>query len=39
MSNLYGDDYFLPEENDIENISSRIYSLDIYMDEGYIYYT
>ena len=39
MSDLYGDDYFLPEENDIENISSRIYSLDIYMDEGYIYYT
>ena len=30
MSDLYGDDYFLPEENDIENISSRIYSLDIY---------
>ena len=38
---LYGDDYFLPNEFVSLNISnsSRIYSLNIYMDDGYIYYT
>ena len=48
MSNLYGDDYFSPNDgyfspNEIDPIvkgtSSRIYSLDIYMDFGLIYYT
>ena len=38
---LYGDDYFLPNKFVSLNInnSSRIYSLNIYMDNGYIYYT
>ena len=35
---LYGDNYILPYENNNYN-SSRIYSLDIYMDDGCIYYT
>jgi len=41
MSNLYGDDYFSPNEIDqiVRGSSSRIYSLDIYMDFGLIYYT
>ena len=41
MSNLYGDDYFSLNEIDpmIKGTSSRIYSLDIYMDYGLIYYT
>ena len=40
-SNLYGDSYFLPEENDplVKSTSSRLYSLVIYMDQGYIFYT
>ena len=40
-STLYGDDYFLPNENNFisTGLSSRIYSLDIYMDDGCIYYT
>ena len=40
-STLYGDDYYLPYNNISinKNISSRIYSLNIYMNEGYIYYT
>ena len=38
---LYGDDYFLPNDNDsiTINTSSRIYSLNIYMDSGYVFYT
>ena len=41
MSNLYGDDYFSPNEIDpiVRGTSSRIYSLDIYMDFGLIFYT
>ena len=41
ISNLYGDDYFLPDVTDpiVSGTSSRIYSLDIYMDLGLIYYT
>ena len=40
-STLYGDDYYLPYNKNIvhKNSSSRIYTLNIYMDEGYIYYT
>ena len=40
-SDLYGDDYFLSEEIDpiAKGTSSRIYSLDIYMDFGFVYYT
>ena len=38
-SNIYGDDYLLNNEIDNRNTSSRIYSLAIYMDNGYIYYT
>ena len=42
MSSLYGDDYFLPNNFDhISNNSntSRIYALNIYMDDGFVYYT
>ena len=42
MSYLYSDDYFLPSEYDsISNNSnnSRVFSLNIYMDIGLIYYT
>jgi len=42
MSSLYTDDYFLPSQYDpISNNSntSRIYALNIYMDDGSIYYT
>ena len=42
MSSLYADDYFLPSNIDkISNNSntSRIYALNIYMDDGLIYYT
>ena len=42
MSSLYSDDYFLPINYDpISNNSntSRIYALNIYMDDGYVYYT
>ena len=42
ISSLYGDDYFLP--NNIDRISnnsntSRIFALNIYMDDGFVYYT
>ena len=38
---LYGDTYFMSYEIDplVKNSSSRLYSLLIYMDQGYIYYT
>ena len=41
-SSLYSDDYFLP--NNIDRISnnsntSRIFALNIYMDDGFVYYT
>ena len=42
MSSLYGDDYFLPSNIDhISNNSntSRIFALNIYMDDGLVYYT
>ena len=42
MSSLYTDDYFLPSQYDpISNNSntSRIYALNIYMDDGSVYYT
>ena len=42
MSALYADDYFLPTDYDaISNNSntSRIYALNIYMDDGFYYYT
>ena len=42
MSTLYTDDYFLPSQYDpISNNSntSRIYALNIYMDDGTVYYT
>ena len=42
MNTLYSDDYFLPSKFDpISNNSntSRIYSLNIYMDDGLVHYT
>ena len=42
MSSLYTDDYFLPSQYDpISNNSntSRVYALNIYMDDGSVYYT
>ena len=40
-STLYGDDYFLPnaQNNITKNTSSRLYSLNIFLDGGYVYYT
>ena len=40
-NNLYGDSYFSPDENDplVKSTSSRLYSLVIYMDQGYNFYT
>ena len=42
MSTLYSDDYYLPKEFDAisdNSNSSRIYALNIYMDDGLVYYT
>ena len=42
MSSLYSDDYYIPNNFDhISNNSntSRIYALNIYMDDGFVYYT
>ena len=40
ISSLYGDNYYLTNENNnLIGRSSRIYSLYIYMDDGLIYYT
>jgi len=41
INNIYGDSYFMPEGVDplVKSTSSRLYSLVIYMDQGYIYYT
>ena len=42
MSEIYADDYFLPTDDDpISNNShtSRIYALNIYMDDGLVHYT
>ena len=41
INNFYGDDYFLSNENfqKVRGNTSRIYSLNIYMDDGYILYT
>jgi len=40
-NNLYGDTYFMAYEIDplVKSASSRLYSLVIYMDQGYNYYT
>ena len=40
MNSLYGDDYYMEYNYDpiIKSTSSRLYSLDIYMDQGMIYY-
>ena len=40
MSSLYGDDYYMKYVYDpiIKSTSSRLYSLDIYMDQGMVYY-
>ena len=42
MSLLYSDDYFLPQEFDPisdNSNTSRIYALNIYMDDGLVYHT
>lgn len=42
MSALYADDYFLPSQYDPisdNSNTSRIYALNIYMDDGCVYYT
>ena len=41
VSYLYGDDYYLPEKFDpvAKSNSSVVYSLNIYMDNGFVYYT
>lgn len=41
ITNIYGDSYFMPDGIDplVKSTSSRLYSLVIYMDQGYIYYT
>ena len=41
MSSLYGDDYYMEYSIDplVKSTSSRLYSLDIYMDQGMVYYT
>ena len=41
VSTIYGDTYFWREEQDplVKSNSSVLFSLDIYMDQGYIYYT
>ena len=42
MSSLYADDYFLPSNIDLisnNSNTSRIYALNIYMDDGLVYYT
>ena len=42
MSDLYSDDYFLPSEFDAisdNSNTSRIYALNIYMDDGMLIYT
>ena len=41
MSSLYGDDYYMEYSVDplVKSSSSRLYSLDIYMDQGMVYYT
>ena len=40
-TNIYGDSYFMPDGIDplVKSISSRLYSLVIYMDQGIIYYS
>ena len=42
MSNIYSDDYYLPSTYDPisdNSNSSRIYALNIYMDDGLVYHT
>ena len=41
VSTIYGDTYFWQEEQDplVKSNSSVLFSLDIYMDQGHIYYT
>ena len=42
MTNVYGDSYFMPKEDEkdplVKSVSSRLYSLVVYMDQGYVYY-
>jgi len=41
ITNVYGDTYFTPEKKDmlVKSVSSRLYSLVVYMDQGYVRYT
>jgi hypothetical protein len=41
ISSLFGDDYYLPEEGDpmIKNKTNEIFTMEIYMDFGLVYYT
>ena len=41
ISTIYGDTYYWTEEHDplVKSNSSCLFSLDIYMDQGHIYYT
>jgi len=41
VSYLYGDDYYLPDKYDpvAKSNSNIVYSLNIYMDNGFVYYT
>ena len=41
ITNIYGDSYFTPDEKDplVKSTSSRLYSLVVYMDQGYVRYT
>lgn len=41
ISSLYGDDYYLPKNFDLmnKNNSSNIYTMDIFMDYGFVHYT
>ena len=41
VSFLYGDDYYLPDKFDpvAKSNSNIVYSLNIYMDNGFVYYT
>ena len=41
ITNLYGDTYFMSDEKDylVKSTSSRLYSLVVYMDQGYVHYT
>ena len=38
MNSFYGDDYYMDYDSNDKNVSSRLYSLDIYMDQEITYY-